>query len=131
MNELQNFLLNISISDDAMEDLEMFNKKYNEKIKNFCVENNNNNNENENENFIKLNLLNNNKISKFSVKNYIKNILNLLNKKQLFYLINNLSKNLDVNINIITLIKSITKKTKKNIIILRLTEIFLLILNNK
>ena len=128
MNELQNFLLNISISDEAMEDLEMFNKKYNEKLKNFCIDfNNNENNEN---NFIKLNLFNNNKIGNFSVKNYIKNILNLLNKKQLFYLINNLSKNLDININIITLIKSITKKTKKNIIILRLTEIFLLILKN-
>ena len=129
MNELQNFLLNISISDDAMEDLEMFNKKYNEKLKNFCIDfNNNENNEN---NFIKLNLFNNNKIGNFSVKNYIKNILNLLNKKQLFYLINNLSKNLDININIITLIKSITKKTKKNIIILRLTEIFLIILKKQ
>ena len=96
MNEIQNFLMNISISDEGMEDLEMFNKKYNEKIKNFCVENNNNNNENENENFIKLNLLNNNKISKFSVKNYIKNTLNLLNKKQLFYLINNLSLTLKI-----------------------------------
>jgi hypothetical protein len=129
MNELQNFLLNISISDEAMEDLEMFNKKYNEKLKNFCIDfNNNENNEN---NFIKLNLFNNNKIGKFSVKNYIKNILNLLNKKQLFYLINNLSKNLDININIITLIKSITKKTKKNIIILRLTEIFLIILKKQ
>ena len=126
MNELQNFLLNISISDDAMEDLEMFNKKYNEKLKNFCIDfNNNENNEN---NFIKLNLFNNNKIGNFSVKNYIKNILNLLNKKQLFYLINNLSKNLDININIITLIKSITKSTKKNIIISRLIEIFLIIL---
>ena len=129
MNELQNFLLNISISDEAMEDLEMFNKKYNEKLKNFSIDfNNNNNNEN---NFIKLNLFNNNKIGNFSVKNYIKNILNLLNKKQLFYLINNLSKNLDININIITLIKSITKKTKKNIIILRLTEIFLIILKKQ
>jgi hypothetical protein len=129
MNELQNFLLNISISDEAMEDLEMFNKKYNEKLKNFCIDfNNNENNEN---NFIKLNLFNNNKIGNFSVKNYIKNILNLLNKKQLFYLINNLSKNLDININIITLIKSITKKTKKNIIILRLTEIFLIILKKQ
>ena len=126
MNELQNFLLNISISDEAMEDLEMFNKKYNEKLKNFCIDfNNNENNEN---NFIKLNLFNNNKIGNFSVKNYIKNILNLLNKKQLFYLINNLSKNLDININIITLIKSITKSTKKNIIISRLIEIFLIIL---
>jgi hypothetical protein len=130
MNELQNFLLNISISDEAMEDLEMFNKKYNEKIKNFCIDFNNNNENNEN-NFIKLNLFNNNKIGNFSVKNYIKNILNLLNKKQLFYLINNLSKNLDININIITLIKSITKKTKKNIIILRLTEIFLIILKKQ
>ena len=129
MNELQNFLLNISISDEAMEDLEMFNKKYNEKLKNFCIDfNNNENNEN---NFIKLNLFNNNKIGNFSVKNYIKNILNLLKKKQLFYLINNLSKNLDININIITLIKSITKKTKKNIIILRLTEIFLIILKKQ
>jgi hypothetical protein len=129
MNELQNFLLNISIRDEAMEDLEMFNKKYNEKLKNFCIDfNNNENNEN---NFIKLNLFNNNKIGNFSVKNYIKNILNLLNKKQLFYLINNLSKNLDININIITLIKSITKKTKKNIIILRLTEIFLIILKKQ
>ena len=129
MNELQNFLLNISISDEAMEDLEMFNKKYNEKLKNFCIDfNNNENNEN---NLIKLNLFNNNKIGNFSVKNYIKNILNLLNKKQLFYLINNLSKNLDININIITLIKSITKKTKKNIIILRLTEIFLIILKKQ
>ena len=129
MNELQNFLLNISISDEAMEDLEMFNKKYNEKLKNFCIDFNNN--ENNEINFIKLNLFNNNKIGNFSVKNYIKNILNLLNKKQLFYLINNLSKNLDININIITLIKSITKKTKKNIIILRLTEIFLIILKKQ
>ena len=35
MNEIQNFLMNISISDEGMEDLEMFNKKYNEKIINF------------------------------------------------------------------------------------------------
>jgi hypothetical protein len=128
MNELQNFLLNISISDDAMEDLEMFNKKYNEKIINFKNDEINNN-FNFNNNFIKLSLFKD-KINsgKFSVKLYFKNILNSLNKKQLFYLINNLSKNLDVNINIITLIKSITKGTKKNIIISRLIEIFLIIL---
>jgi len=136
MNNLQNFLMNININDDGMEDLETFNKKYNEEIKKFYINNNNNNNDNNNNNInsiITLNLFKDKyKINscKFSVKLYLKNILNLLNKKQLFYLINNLTKNLDVNINIITLIKSINTRSKKNFIISRLTEIFIITLNN-
>ena len=123
-------IADISLSDEGMEDLETFNLKFGEKIKEL---NKKNENLTLNHNLINkpLGLIESNNNSKFSVKQFFNNCLINLNKKQLKKLINELGKFEELNFDTLSLIKSHKSRNTKEKLIEIINKVIIELIKTK
>ena len=123
-------IADISLSDEGMEDLETFNLKFGEKIKEL---NKKNENLSLNHNLINkpLGLIESNNNSKFSVKQFFNNCLINLNKKQLKKLINELGKFEELNFDTLSLIKSHKSRNTKEKLIEIINKVIIELIKTK